>query len=274
MTLSDGLHTGVSFPAYCGIEAVNHSTLELFSDTDAHAQARLATPDEATPEQEYGSAYHAAILEPDRFAAEYAVMPKFDGRTNAGKAGRAAWEAEHADSISIGESDHQCLVAMQRAAYANPTVRALLTGKGRNENTAIATIDGVCRKARPDRLTRVVGKCVIPDLKTCRCAAPREFSKAIHDFGYHRQGAYYIDIITHLDPQDWRFVIIAQEKVSPYLCACYTLDEQAIEQGRAEYLKHLDRYLRCMETNHWPGYPAGIMPLSLPRWATTQGAEE
>ena len=53
----------------------------------------------------------------------------------------------------------------------------------------------------------------------------------------------------------------------PFCIGVYELAEEAIEQGRREYREYLAAYKLATETGEWPGYPAEVAQLSLPKWA-------
>jgi exodeoxyribonuclease VIII len=88
-----GVYPGMSFEEYTRIDAINFSVLSLFKDTAAHARFGLLKEDVPTPAQALGHAVHAAILEPERFARDFAVAPKVDRRTTPGKKAWRNFEA-------------------------------------------------------------------------------------------------------------------------------------------------------------------------------------
>jgi exodeoxyribonuclease VIII len=62
-------------------------------------------------------------------------------------------------------------------------------------------------------------------------------------------------------------IFIAIEKSGPYGVACYSLDDQAIEEGRIAVARALPILANCMTTNDWPGYDQGVQTISLPKWS-------
>src|SRR3990172_2780604 len=63
-----GAHRGLNFDSYAQIQAANHSTLERFRQSAAHARYyMLSGGDEETQALRKGWAVHAAVLEPSRF---------------------------------------------------------------------------------------------------------------------------------------------------------------------------------------------------------------
>lgn len=80
---------------YAAIEALNWSTLKHIAVSPRMLKWRTEHPRPETPALRLGTAIHCAILEPERFKADYISEPDFgDLRTNAAKAKRAAWLAK------------------------------------------------------------------------------------------------------------------------------------------------------------------------------------
>jgi hypothetical protein len=63
------------------------------------------------------------------------------------------------------------------------------------------------------------------------------------------------------------FVFAAVESDWPHVAAPYMLDDDVLEAARRENRRLLNRYAECKRTGIWPGYPAGIQQISLPKWA-------
>ena len=43
-----------------------------------------------------------------------------------------------------------------------------------------------------------------------------------------------------------------------------------LDKARAENRRLLNLYAECKRTGIWPGYPAGISHINLPRWANLE----
>jgi hypothetical protein len=264
-----GLYPGLSFVDYWKIQAVNHSTLEGFRRTPAHAREAMLHPADSTQALALGHAFHTFTLEPARFADEYAVVPKVDRRFKEGKARWAAFEAENKGRLLLTEEEFESYNLMRESILAHPTAAELLSGKGANELT-IVWLDkatGLLCKARLDRVSDIGGYSFIGDLKTTIDASERAFSKSVSNYGYHRQGAWYREGLATLRPALRRVADIAVEKSAPYCVAVHELDERALEQGVRENRAFLETFQRCMETGSWPGYPGGMSVIDVPVWA-------
>lgn len=264
-----GLYPGLSFTDYWQIQAVNHSTLEGFRRTPAHARELMLHPKESTQALALGHAFHLFVLEPSRFGEEYAVVPKVDRRTKEGKAAWAAFEAEHDRKLLLSEEEFQTYNLMRESVLAHKTAAELLTKAVARELTIVWRDEatGLLCKARLDLVAPFDGWSLIADLKTTRDASERSFGKDLANFGYARQGAWYREGLSAIRQAQRRVAFICVEKESPYCVAVHELDERALEQGERENRAFLDTYARCKETGEWPGYDQGMSILDVPAWA-------
>lgn len=270
-----GLHKGIPYDEYARWDAVNHSVLRHFNRTAMHAREALIRPADQTDAQFLGQAGHVAVLEPERFVAEYVPAPKFDKRTKEGKQGWADFQIEHADKTCIPAEEHEACLRMRDAVWAHPTASELLKGTGLNEVSALWEDPGTglrC-KARIDRLTSLAGWPVDLELKTSRNAARSSFSRDLHSFFYHQQIAMQLDGLNTLAPHERKGVFVVMEKERPFAVAVYEIEEDALTLGRDEYQAHLAQFAECVKTNRWAGYPDGIDYISLPPWAFRAVAE-
>ncbi len=113
------------------------------------------------------------------------------------------------------------------------------------------------KEAYEDFMASVNGRSVVTqDLyKTCRDASPSGFKKAIRNFSYHQQAAFYLDAaasagLTEVD----RFQFLAIQKSHPYPYAVYELSDEAIEYGRSLNEKALEQMLACAKTGVYTPY--------------------
>jgi hypothetical protein len=221
---------------------------------------------EPTPAMVFGTAAHAAVLEPERLIC----MPKFDKRTKAGKEAAAEFEAEHAgrDVVIVEPETYDTVRALAESVRRHP-VAARILNQGEPELSAFGIVDGVLCKARPDWWDKSTGICA--DLKTCQDASPAGFARSVANFRYHVQNAFYPDVMGGEGGVNVEsFVFIACERHPPFLVGVYVLDAEALEMGRAEYQQDLALYKECVESGSWPGLSERIEVLSLPKWAVRQ----
>lgn len=266
------LHAGWPARDYFAVHAASASFLKAMKRSPHHAQHGRLHPDDPTPAMKFGTAWHTAFFEPERFAAEYVAIPEgLDRRTKEGKALFAEVEASGRTPLSADEDE--LLAAMIATANAHPATQAIraATRGQMAEPSLFADHLGVPVKIRPDLL---VPPCpsfpsgLIVDGKTTQDASPDAFGRACWNMDYHIQAALYVDVVqayygTAMPPT---FAWLAAEKDAPNCCAYYTAGENLIEHGRREYRDLLLVYGECERTGIWPGYSEEIAPLSLPAW--------
>lgn len=267
--ITEGIH---DMPAeqYFASEAVSNSDLKWIAPpyTPAHFKAYKAGLIERTetPAMKVGTLTHRCILEPETMGGSYVVKPEgFDGRTKAGK----DWLAENDGAAVISKSDADMIAAMMESVWRHPEAKALISGSDR-EKSLFARDGDLWTKGRIDCLTKSGN--IIADLKTCALADLDSVEKAIFDYGYFRQAAYYLRIANLLGLEKSRFVFIFVEKTPPYCVALYSLTDDALRAGELEIEASLALLKFCASRNEWPGRETGINEASLPTWALKQMA--
>jgi len=263
----------LSMPAdqYHDHPAVGHSGLVRVMRSPAHYQEYVTHPPEPTPAMQLGTAFHTALLEPERFDQTFVVAPKFDRRTKEGKAAAEAWEAENAGKTAL-TVDQMAAIEKMVASVRSHVGAANLLASGVPEMSGFWTDPdtGIQCKCRPDFLT-MEGETItgIVDVKTCGDASAEGFARAIATLGYDVQAAFYQDGIRALTGRVIPFYFIAVEKEAPHAVAAYQASDEVIRVGRAKYRGALQLLKWCQEHGAWPGYqPNGeIETITLPRWA-------
>ena len=194
-------------------------------------QLRRPNPDALA----YGSAFHAATLEPSTYA-----------RT----ADRCPWAQ---------------LEVLARHVRRHRYCRDLLyRGTAELTHTAIHVDTDVAVKVRPDLLVvSPAGRArTLIDFKTTSCQDLTHFLASAEQYDYDRQAALYLDAL-----QATRFLIIGVQKRDPHQVWVYdaTAAPGFIEQGRHKYTALLRRYALSAHTGHQlrPTLPADPLPLAM-----------
>ena len=258
---STGIYDCYTNAEYHAHEAVSKSDLDLIHKSPAHYKAARH---EDTPALRFGTAFHCAVLENDRFNAAYTVI-EGDRRTKAVK--DSIKDAEAAGKIILTADDFNAIMSMAQAVFKNPICAALLRGSLK-EHSVFAELDGVRVKCRPDGWSTEKG--VLFDLKSTEDASPEGFARTVAKYRYHVQDAFYRHVVasaTNCDADDLSFIFIAVEKKPPFAVALYQLDEMATLQGWVEARDDMRRYKDAQTSGKWCGYSPKIESLSLPRWA-------
>lgn len=267
--MSAAVHHDMPMLDYLALEAVSASLLHQFRRSPLHARHYLTQPREDTASLIVGEAVHYAILEPAKFYERYALPPKVDKRTTAGKAEWAAWLADNPNVVPLTHDEYKTAEGISGAALSDPGVADLFGGKGMSEVTILWEDDGIACKARPDRIATMGDETIILDIKTCRDASERGFARAVGEYGYHNKAAWYLDAANRISERERRFVFLAVENSEPYASALYELTDEAVGQGREQNRIALAQYRDCVSTGRWPGYPRGINYIDIPKWAYT-----
>ena len=252
---------------YHAADGISKSGLDLILRSPAHY--RFSEKREATRAMEIGTALHCAILEPDRFTADYMLLREVtDRRASAYKECCKVWSVERV--LTGTEADR--VAGMQESARSNPHMAGYLSAPGRYELSVFATDPetGVLVKCRFDKL---LDDGVGFDLKKTQDI--REFAKSVANYGYHMQAAFYMDVYQWATGQTLQsFVFAAVEEMLPHASAPFVLDEEALDIGRMLYRKALNEYADCLHKDEWPGIACEQQTIQLPSWYINQFENE
>lgn len=251
--------------AYEQIDAVNWTTLREMRRSPRHYLYRCLNPAEETAPMRLGRAVHMAVLEPERFAADYVV---FDGARRAGKAWEAfEFEAERAGKEILKASEHAECCAIAAAVRAHPLAAKYLA-QGRGEQTIVWRDEetGLWLKGRLDWLCDVPGDAALVDLKTTAELDAYRLAAGVARLGHHIQLALYMRGLRALGlviPAK----LIAVESEAPYDVAVFSIEGDTLTAGDEEAGRLLRRVAECRESGEWPGrYGEEERPLDLPPW--------
>ena len=258
---SPGIYDCYTNAEYHAHEAVSKSGLDLIHKSPAHYKGAKHVE---TPAMKLGTAVHALVLEPAKFAATYCLIDG-DRRTKAVKDEVKATENAGKIVCTREELDQYAAMAEQ---VTRSKIGAALLKESIREHSVFAEIDGVHVKCRPDGFNERLG--MLFDLKTTKDASPQGFAQSVGRYRYYVQDAFYrhvLSAVTGADADDYSFVFIAVESTPPYAVAFYQLDEMATLQGWVEARDDMRRYKDAQTSGKWCGYSPKIESLSLPRWA-------
>ena len=266
-TPAPGIYPGISFEDYCSWDAINNSVLkELREKTPAHALQYMSEPPD-TAALRVGHALHTLVLEPESFAGRYAVRPVCDRRTKAGKAVYEQFTESLNGKTELTEPEFADIQAMA-GKLRKKRFTCNWISKGQAEVCIVwrdPKTDLLC-KARLDYYQKSLG--AIIDLKTTRnTAGQRDVERAIANFGYHQQAAWYSDGLAAITGSQPDYVFFFLEKKPPYECRAWQADHETIIAGRKMYRRAMDTYAQCVQTGEWHGWPDTVDMITLPNWA-------
>lgn len=272
MAIKNGFYTAEELPIdvyHSDRGSISQSGLKRLGDqSPAHLRASLdgLTNDSPTAGQFIGSAIHAAALEPDVFDEQYIVAPDEFKRKN--QAGLKHWKEEQDPrKIILMAYENEKVLRMREALYSNDWLADRLKG---------ATCEYSCFADDPEtgvtcrvRFDMVDSSGLVIDLKKTQDCKDAAIAKAISNYGYYVQNAFYIDVPTWLgeqyEPTGFAFVFVEEE--APHPVAIRFLEAEDIERGRQKYRQMLNTYAQCLKNNHWPSYSGEPKMIAMPGWA-------
>lgn len=265
--LPHGITLGLPAEDYHAMDGMSSGGIKEILKSPSHFQQSRRSPKAPTEFMQFGTVLHCAVLEPNRLPQVVAVIPADAprGRSNAAREWRDEFRAANAGKIIIEAEAWERIDTMARNVLATDTAAEFLVD-GDVEPTLIWTEQGTLCRARLDFLHR--DRTVVVDLKMARDASPEGFQRAVWNYRYDIQAAWYVDAVTAtLDTMPAHYLWCAMEPTPPYAIAWYRAEPDVIECGRRDCMRGMELYRKCLARNDWPGYDRRIRPMSLPRWA-------
>jgi hypothetical protein len=214
-----------------------------------------------------GHAAHALVL---GVGAEIVVVDADSWRTKDAKAERD--EAFTAGKIPLLTADYEMVEAMAARLRSSEVPSLLLSGSGQAEASLfLRDSSGVMLRGRVDWLPAPTPQMIVADYKTAASADPGDFAKAVANYGYHQQAAWYSDLIVGLGlAESVAFLFVVQEKDPPFEVTVCQLDATDLAIGRYLNLQAVERFVKCTETGVWPGYGDQVHLVGTPGWYRRQ----
>lgn len=236
----------VPFAEYRAIKRMNQSGLSAAKRTSwAHYKHSLLVPDKTTDSQQFGTAVHTAVLEPENWKRDVAV---WDGPSRRGKAWEA-FKAANGHRTILTREQHNRASDAAHSLLNDPQCGGWLRGERRNEVTVLWEHGGVELKARLDAVTPNA----ILDVKTTRSILPKDLENSIVSYDYAMQAAFYQDAWHFVDDRTLPVVLLFVESQAPHCCVPWIVDQRSIADGRRQYQDLLSQYKKCLDTGVWPG---------------------
>lgn len=254
--------------AYHALDSFSASTAKtVTAKSPLHAKAERDAGGKApTKAMDTGTICHTLILGK---GARFKVFDFKDWRTNDAKDAKVA--ARSSGHVPILRHDYEEAKAIAAAVLAQLAGRDIVLD-GVSEQAMEWTEDSLhglvkCR-GMMDHLK--IDKGLILDLKLTENASPSAVERTAENMGYGIQRAAYVRGVERVRPDlagRVRFVFIFAEPEPPYAMSLYEGDGTFRELGERRWLRAVETWGKCLATNVWPGYPAGINQLAAPAWA-------
>lgn len=263
--MQPGIYTDLSSEQYHASPGISKTGLSMFKADPASLEwSRNCPEDDEVMATDIGDAIHAALLEPDRYAAEYVVAPKFDRRTTVGKENAAIFEHANQGKTVLDADQGKMISLIQGSAMAHPTARFLLQAAGSVEESLYweDPDTGELCKSRMDK--RLHDHPIIVDVKSVQSLD--QFQRQLEEFGYWLQdGMYSEGYERHFgETPGFLFLVVQTSRaLKRYPVAVFELDPQSKAEGRAEFRRLLDAYHDAKTRGDFPG----VQTISRPYWA-------
>jgi hypothetical protein len=250
---------------------LSRSSLKDYDRNPYYYWAMHLNPDrperKATPQMDFGSAFHLFICEPEKFDLECAVEPekkvlKYDGEEEYRAYKLECEELARSGKLILSSAEFETLKEMKAALTRDSRIEGLIEGAEVEKSFFWQDKEtGLYLKSRPDLLHTNM----IVDVKTCADASPRAFSAAIADYWYHVQAAMVQDAVLATEGRMIEsFIFVGCEKKYPFNTCVYLLEEDSIKKGREKYKEILPLLKHSLEHNDWPDFE--IQSIGLPGW--------
>lgn len=291
-------------------EHINGSGLWNIYDRCPAAWRYKDEEDEQSKALVFGTGSHTALLEPERFEAEYARMPTkedFGAELLVTVSDMNSWAKERGIKGLSGKTKAEVIKIIRSTGepvriYDEERLFAELNAKGRmllegddydaiiqmravihansyyssllsgaySEVSILGELLGEPSKVRFDCLTR--GGDII-DYKTAVSAKPDEFFRHAARLGYFMKMTMQHDMFVEAYGHAPRSVnLLVQEKKSPFIPALIRLTDEQLRIGRIQLRSAMEIYKACKKANSWPGYSMGnpVIEMETPEWFKKQ----
>lgn len=253
---------------YDALAGVRYSHLKaIFTSPKHYDGLETGTIRKSSSSMTAGSAAHAAVFEPARYAEEYKT---YFGKTRRGKI-YDEWCALNVGCTSITKAERAIADNIARAVRGDPVAAKYLVG-GEAE-VAIQWTDhetGLSCKGRVDYLIEVDDYHCIVGLKTTKSISDRAFSRQAFDLGYPLQWAMYRAGYFVNTGVNAKMVEIVVENHAPWDVVVYRIHDAVLDYGMAQFRKGLAMVADCKQRKEWEGVARGQeVDFALPPWAMT-----
>ncbi len=177
------------------------------------------------------------------------------------------FEALHPNKTLLTTSEYDNLYFMHDVFLRNPHAQEITRDSLKEQGFAYWDEQHKRRcRFRADWINPTRG--VITDYKTAIGASPYEFSKAMARYQYHISAAHYKLGAERIFARDFRFILIAQEKVKPFAIGIYEMRKSSMDRAIAQRSKFLMKINEYTQVSSWPDYSEhGVMKIEVPEYA-------
>lgn len=257
---------------YQAVPALSNTGIKQLLKSGMHYDHWRRTITQPTEAMEFGTAFHTAFLEPDKFNDLIAIQPE-SIVTRRGK----AWdefESENRGKIILKKTHDKygfnilmgMMESLDRSQHS--TAKAILNLSDRHIERSIfwEYEPDLVLKARPDLDYPVFE--MLCDLKSTQNGSQEGFGRLAANLGYDVQAAHYLAGINSVQEHYYRdFLFVLCEVEPPHAWAVRRATQDMLDAGRAKCRKAIERYKEYKRAETWPGYPDRVEDIAWPKWA-------
>lgn len=228
------------------------SLLKPLLISPAHYKEQFFEASAPSKAKDFGTLIHTLVLEPQTFAARYAVYEGIkDGRDADFKAFVKAHPGQLViDDISLQSAKRLAEKVLERRVRGRPFADYL--AEGEKEVTIYFTdpTTGVRCRVRIDLLHPEF----VFDLKTALSVVEGEWLRQALNLNYDLQSYMYslAECLFSGRERPLPFVFVVGENSGPYSVSAYTAGESFIAKGGKKYQEVIAAYAACSQQDYWP----------------------
>ncbi|MEB3419941.1 PD-(D/E)XK nuclease-like domain-containing protein [Salipiger marinus] len=278
-----GLHYGIADDTYhadpAPVPSLSSTLARLILDrSPLHAwwaHPRL-NPDFEPVERktfDIGRAAHRAVL---GAGSDYVAIPHEILASNGAASTKAAKEfieqarASGLTPLKAAEVDQ--IGEMRVKVHQRLDEMGIVLDSACSEAVVLADISGTTCRVMIDNAPRDPAQALY-DFKTTTDASPEHCTRAVMNYGYDVQAAFYLDAWKATTGEDRAFRFIFQEKEAPFEVCIVELSGDDLDIARKKTRRAREIWQQCLTSGRWPGYPAGVHRIELPGWFTERWLE-
>lgn len=201
---------------------------------------------------DFGTAFHLAILEPEKFNTEVVCKPLFNRRTKQGKAEYEKFLQDNQTKTLIEEKDYTTILSMRHSVNQCQEAKDLLSDTVK-ERAIFWNSQGILKKGKVDAFNDDM----LCDIKTTQDASEMMSQINAKKYGYFHSMAWYEDGLHKLTKKRRDAWIVAVEKIPPFGVGIYEIDRAGLDRALNECYDWVKMLKWCQDKNLWPSYQLG-----------------
>lgn len=224
---------------------LSYSSLKEFRKSPEHFLEYMFGEKKTTAALEFGTLVDKMILTPDAWKEDFIVKPKFDMRTNVGKAEFEKFAKENNGKSFVTQEEMDTAILIHNRAWNNRASKELLLKITQTQNYFEFTDKKTGLKMRGFK--DGTGEGFIMDLKTTVSADPDEFIRSAINYDYPLQTGVYLEAEKVLNYSFPEYFFLCVEKTAPYGISVLKASDDFVRLGKQQLRQTLDSFRWCLD---------------------------